>query len=409
MEPSASHRLRPVERVSNLIRRIRAIDPHAIDALAALALTVAALATLVGRASDDSTYRDVDFLAVALVLLQTLPLAARRVAPLGVLVVIDSAIDVHAALGYEMVQAGTFGSLIALYGVASLTDSRRGIVAALIMVPAFAIFFATNRQDFGAGGIASTCATWAAVWFLGTYIRIRGEQAEAAGERAAWLERDRDVRAREAVADERARIARELHDMVGHALNLIVIQAGGAQRVFESRPELARQSLASIESAGRQALSDMERMLEILRVAEGPDQVLSPQPGLRQVDSLAAHVSEAGLPVEVAVEGSPTELPSSVDLSAYRIVQEALTNSLKHAGASRAKVSIRYGPHSLELEVTDDGRGMSERGPSGDKEGRGLVGMRERVALFGGELSAGPMPEGGFRVLARLPLRSGAE
>jgi signal transduction histidine kinase len=398
-----------VERANDLIRRIRAIDPHAVDALVALALTAAALVTVIGRLNGEDEFRDNDFLGTALVLLQTLPLAARRVAPLGVLVVINSAIGVHAAFGYEMVQAGTSGSLIALYGAASLTDSRRGIVAALIMVPAFAIFFAANRQDFGAGEIASICGTWAAVWFLGTYIRIRGEQAEAAGERATWLERDRDVRAREAVADERARIARELHDMVGHALNLIVIQAGGAQRVFESRPELARQSLASIESAGRQALSDMERMLEILRVAEGPDQVLSPQPGLRQVDSLAAHVSEAGLPVEVAVEGSPTELPSSVDLSAYRIVQEALTNSLKHAGASRAKVSIRYGPHSLELEVTDDGRGMSERGPSGDKEGRGLVGMRERVALFGGELSAGPMPEGGFRVLARLPLRSGAE
>jgi signal transduction histidine kinase len=388
---------------------MRAIDPHAVDALVALALTVAALVTVIGRINGDDEFRNNDFLGTALVLLQTLPLAVRRVAPLGALVVINSAIGVHAAMGYEMVQAGTFGSLIALYGAASLTDSRRGIVAALIMVPAFAIFFATNRQEFGVGEIASICGTWAVGWFLGTYIRIRGEQAEAAGERADWLERDRDVRAREAVADERARIARELHDMVGHALNLIVIQAGGAQRVFESRPELARQSLASIESSGRQALSDMERMLEILRVAEGPDQVLSPQPGLRQVDSLAAHVSEAGLPVEVAVEGSPTELPSSVDLSAYRIVQEALTNSLKHAGASRAKVSIRYGPHSLELEVTDDGRGRSERGPSDEEGGRGLIGMRERVALFGGELSAGPMPEGGFRVLARLPLRSGTE
>jgi len=211
------------------------------------------------------------------------------------------------------------------------------------------------------------------------------------------------------VADERARIARELHDMVGHALNLIVIQAGGAQRAFESRPELARQSLASIESAGRQALSDMERMLGILRVAEGRDQTLSPQPGLSQIDSLAAQVSEAGLPVEVSVEGRPAELPSSVDLSAYRIVQEALTNSLKHAGASRARVAIRYLPDSLDLEVTDDGRGVSERGPSGDKEGRGLVGMRERVALFGGELSVGPLPEGGYRVHARLPLRSATE
>ena len=406
MEPSASHRLRPVERASDLIRRIRVIDPHAIDALVALALTVAALVIVVGRINGDDEFRDNDFLGTALVLLQTLPLAMRRVAPLSVLVVINSAIDVHAAIGYEMVQAGTFGSLIALYGAASLADSRRATVAALIMVPAFAIFFATNRQDFGVGEIASTCATWAAGWFLGTYIRIRGEQAEAAGERAAWLERDRDVRAREAVADERARIARELHDMVGHALNLIVIQAGGAQRVFESRPELARQSLASIESAGRQALSDMERMLEILRATEGGDQTLSPQPGLSQIDSLAAHVSGAGLPVEVTVEGSPAELPSSIDLSAYRIIQEALTNSLKHAGASRAKVAIRYRPDSLELEVTDDGRGVSGRGPGGEEGGRGLIGMRERVALFGGELSVGPMPEGGYRVHARLPLRS---
>ena len=200
MEPSASHRLRPVERVADLIRRIRAIDPHAVDALVALALTVAALVIVVGRINGDDEFRDNDFLGTALVLLQTLPLAMRRVAPLGALVVIDSAIDVHAALGYEMVQAGTFGSLIALYGAASLTDSRRGIVAALIMVPAFAIFFATNRQDFGVGEIASICGTWAAGWFMGTYIRIRGEQAEAASERAAWLERDRDVRAREAVA-----------------------------------------------------------------------------------------------------------------------------------------------------------------------------------------------------------------
>jgi signal transduction histidine kinase len=150
-------------------------------------------------------------------------------------------------------------------------------------------------------------------------------------------------------------------------------------------------------------------MLGILRVAEGRDQTLSPQPGLSQIDSLAAHVSEAGLPVEVTVEGSPAELPSSMNLSAYRIVQEALTNSLKHAGASRAKVAIRYSPDSLDLEVTDDGRGVSGRGPSGEEGGRGLIGMRERVALFGGELSVGLMPEGGYRVHARLPLRSAAE
>jgi signal transduction histidine kinase len=147
----------------------------------------------------------------------------------------------------------------------------------------------------------------------------------------------------------------------------------------------------------------MERMVGILRTSEEDDKALSPQPGLGQVDSLAAQVSEAGLPVEVAVEGRRTELPPSVDLSAYRIIQEALTNSLKHAAATSAKVSIRYGASALELEITDDGRGVS--GPAwGDQRGRGLIGMRERVVLFGGELSVGPRPQGGFRVYARLPL-----
>lgn len=389
--------------------RIRAIDPHAIDGLVALALTVAALVIVIGQTGDDNGFRANDILGTALVLLQTLPLAVRRVAPLGVLVVISAAIDAHAAIGYEIVQFGTFSSLVALYGAASLTDSRRGTLAALITAAALATFFATNREEFTWVDVAATSGTWAMAWFLGIYVRSRGEQAEAAGERATWLERDRDVRAREAVADERARIARELHDIVGHALNLVVIQAAGAQRVIESRPQLARESLASIESAGRQALSDMERMLGILRATEEGRQALSPQPGLRQVDSLAAQVSEAGLPVEVTVEGSPLDLPASVDLSAYRIVQEALTNSLKHSGASRARVAIRYGPNGLDLEVTDDGRGSSGRAPSGDERGRGLVGMRERVALFGGELSVGPMPQGGYRVQARLPLRSGAE
>jgi signal transduction histidine kinase len=403
MGPSASSGIAPVERVRDLIRRLRSLDPHAFDALVALAFTAAALWTLIDRVDGDGEFRHNDFLGTALVLAQTLPLAVRRVFPLGTLIVIGSAIVVHSAIGYEMVEAGTFSSLIALYGVASLADNRRGILAALIIAPAMAIFFVTNRQDFGVVEIATTYGTWTAAWVLGTYVRVRGEQAEAAEERAAWLHRDREVRAREAVADERARIARELHDIVGHALNLIVIQAGGAQRVFESKPGRARESLASIERAGREALSDMERMVGILRTSEEDDKALSPQPGLGQVDSLAAQVSEAGLPVEVAVEGRRTELPPSVDLSAYRIIQEALTNSLKHAAATSAKVSIRYGASALELEITDDGRGVS--GPAwGDQRGRGLIGMRERVVLFGGELSVGPRPQGGFRVYARLPL-----
>jgi signal transduction histidine kinase len=362
---------------------------------------------LAGLASK-MPFRGTDVLGTALVLLQTLPLAVRRIAPLGVLVVISAAIAAHAAAGYETVQAGTFSSLVAVYGATSLTDERRSFLAAGITAAAIAVFFATNRGDFGAVDTAATSGTWAMAWFLGTYVRIRGEQAEAVGERAASLERDHDIRAREAVANERARMARELHDIVGHALNVIVIQAGGAQRAFESKPQVARDALVSIESAGREALFDMERMLGVLRAAEGDHPALGPQPGLRQLDSLAAQVTEAGLPVEVIVEGSQPELPASVDLSAYRIVQEALTNSLKHSRASRAKVAIRYRPDSLEVEVTDDGRGSPEGGTATHEGGRGLLGMRERVALFGGELSVGPAPMGGYRVQARLPFKSAA-
>ena len=214
------------------------------------------------------------------------------------------------------------------------------------------------------------------------------------------------AKANEAVAEERARIARELHDVVGHGLNLIVVQAGGAQRVFDSRPEVVRESLGSIEATGRQALTDMERMLGMLRETAGGEAGLSPQPGLSQVGALADQVAQAGLAVEVQVEGTPVALPPSIDLTAYRIIQEALTNTLKHAGrTAKATISIRHGPRDLELEIIDDGRGVtSDAGGPASGGGRGLIGMRERVALFGGELSAGQRPEGGFRVRARLPL-----
>lgn len=393
-------------RAGDLIARVRAIDPHAVDALVALAFTVAALGTAADRIGEHNEFRQVDVPGVALLLLQTLPLAVRRVAPLGVLAVICLAIVAYSAAGYQVVQAGTYSSLLAVYGVASLTDTRRGIVGAAIIAAALASFFATTRDDFGSVSIAITSGTWAVGWFVGTYVRIRGEQAEAAGALVDRLEREQEVRAREAVADERARMARELHDIVGHALNLIVIQAAGARRVLESKPEIARDSLESIESVGREALSDMERMLGVMRAAGQGEPDLGPQPGLQQLDSLAAQVSEAGLLVEVTVEGRRSDLPASVELSAYRIVQESLTNALKHSHGTRARVSIRYGPGALDIEIVDDGRGLTGQKAQSDRDGRGLIGMRERVAVFGGELTAGPMPAGGYRVRARLPLKS---
>jgi len=404
MEPRAAGGLPAPAAKRDAARSIASIDPHAIDAVIALALTAAALAILLARHGGDGTFRANDFLGTALVLLQTLPLAARRVYPLGVSVVIAIAIGLHAAIGYEMVQAGTFASLVATYGVASLCEMRRALAGAAVAAAAIIVFFATYRGDFSAIESLSTAGTWALAWCFGVFVRMRGEQAEAAGEHAAALERDHDLRARAAVADERARMARELHDIVGHALNVIVIQAGGAQRALDSRPHVARDALNSIEAAGREALSDMERMLGVLRAAGDAAPALGPQPGLAQVDALATQVSDAGLAVDVVREGTPREFAASLELSAYRIVQEALTNALKHAAASRARVVLRYGADALEVEVTDDGVGARARG-AGARGGRGLAGMHERVALFDGELEAGPAPGRGYRVWARLPAR----
>jgi signal transduction histidine kinase len=385
------------------------VNAHALDAAIALAFTAGALWTVADRVGAEDDFRSDDVFGIALLLLQTLPIAARSVAPITALTVSVAAISVHIAAGYEGVPAGTFAALVILYSAASLTDMRRALLAAAITVAGITIYFTTDRGDPGPTAAVTTYATYAASWGLGLYARSRREYTDIVEERARLLEREREVRAREAVADERARIARELHDIVGHALNLIVVQSGGAQRVFASKPEAARDALASIETTGRDALTDVERMLGILRASEDGDDSLNPQPGLSQVQELAARVTEAGLPVDIAVHGTPVALPPSVDLSAYRIIQEALTNALKHAGPTRASVEIRHAADGVELEITDDGRGAAGDGMADASGGRGLIGMRERVALFGGDLSFGPRPEGGFRVHVRLPLRGDPE
>ena len=196
----------------------------------------------------------------------------------------------------------------------------------------------------------------------GSVFRIRRSHAAAVERRAEVLEQDSEARAREAVADERARITQELHDIIGHTLNLIVVQAGAARAVFKSRPDQALESLDSIEITARQSLSDIERMLGILRPREAEAAPYDPQPGLEQVDRLAEQFTDVGLPVEVNVEGEPHKLPTSLDLSAYRIVQEALTNALKHAGPARARVAISYLADRLELDIVDDGQGSGDDG-----------------------------------------------
>ena len=250
----------------------------------------------------------------------------------------------------------------------------------------------------------------AGAWILGTVLRTRRARVTDLENRAARLERERELEARRAVAEERLRIARELHDVVAHNLSVVVVQAQAVQRLLDRDVERAREVVASIEGTGREALDEMRQLLGVLRDspdgADGPDGPFGPQPGLEQLAELLDQVRAAGLPVTLRVEGRARRLPAAVDLSAYRIVQEALTNALKHAGQARADVVVRYGEGELDVRVADDGRGAaagidSARLPG---SGHGLVGMRERVALFGGELAIGPRPGGGFEVRARLPL-----
>jgi signal transduction histidine kinase len=217
--------------------------------------------------------------------------------------------------------------------------------------------------------------------------------------RARIAERERDVAAREAVVEERARIARELHDVIAHHVSMIVVQAGAERRVLTDGNASTREVLESVEQTGRGALTEMRRLLGMLR--GDANEPLAPQPGLDAVPTLVGQLREAGLPVELRVDGERRELPVGIELSAYRIVQEALTNALKHAGDARATVHVRYETDSLELEIADNGAG---NGPRADGGGHGLVGMRERVALYGGRFDARPDPRGGFVVRVRLPI-----
>jgi signal transduction histidine kinase len=236
-------------------------------------------------------------------------------------------------------------------------------------------------------------------WVAGFALRERSEQAEAAELRAAQAERERETAARIAVAEERARIARELHDIVAHAVSVMVLHVGAVRHNLPDSLAGDRDALRDVERAGRTALTEMRRLLAAMR-SDGDEVELLPQPGLDRLDSLLAEVGRAGLPVRLHVEGEPVALPRGVDLSAYRIVQEGLTNALRHASATDADVLMRYRPDQLEIEVRDNGRGPETT----DGLGHGLVGIRERVKIYGGEMSAGSANGGGFVLTTRLPL-----
>ena len=293
--------------------------------------------------------------------------------------------------------------LVVSYSVAVYGEGRRAVVVAAVAFAAEILTIDVPRFLMGinAGDIVPAWVLYVMFWFIGRTIRQRRLQAEHLEDLAARLEREREEKARVAVAEERSRISRELHDVIAHSVSVMVVQAQAAQRLLEGEQNAPRQALSSIETTGRQALTEMRRLLGILRRTDA-ELALAPQPGLRYLDALIEQVREAGLPTELRVEGEVRPLPPGVDLSAYRIVQEALTNALKHAGPARARVEIHYENDELELEVTDDGPGTGRGGGAG----QGLVGMRERVALYGGVLESGKRDDGGYLVRARLPLDS---
>jgi signal transduction histidine kinase len=269
----------------------------------------------------------------------------------------------------------------------------------LLIVVGSALIIVYNDPGQSDGDFVFIPAVFALAWLAGFALRERGAEAAAAEKRAQEAEREREAAARVATAEERARIARELHDVVAHAVSVMVLQVGAVRHKLRDLPAEDSEALADVERAGRTALAEMRRLLGAMR-EHGSEAELEPQPGLADLDALVARVRSAGLPVRLDVEGEPVPLPRTLDLSAYRIVQEALTNVLKHAGATHAEVLVRHRPDALQLEIRDDGRGPV----NGGSPGHGLVGIRERVKLYGGEMNAGPVNGGGFLLRASLRL-----
>jgi signal transduction histidine kinase len=376
-----------------------AAGPWVLDGLLAVAAAGFGVLTLASVLPFDPG--DPRAVAAYLLLLgHTLPLALRRRFPVPVLAWALATGLAFASLRLNLVSLG-LAVLVYVYTVASRCPRRvslAGLAATVAML--LAVFLVRPRAIGDRGTLVIDCLIVAAAWWLGDGTRRRQDAIRTARERAAELERAREELARRAVVEERLRIARELHDVVAHSMSIIAVQSGVGAHVLDSQPEEARRALTAIEVTSRQALTEMRRLLGVLRQEAEPSGSLAPVPGLAEVDALAAEVARAGARVEVRIEGTRPELPLGLDLSAYRIVQEALTNVVRHAGPATARVRIRYAPDSVDVEVVDDGRGGDPR--PGD--GHGIAGMRERASLYGGTLHAGPQAGGGFRVAARLPV-----
>jgi signal transduction histidine kinase len=377
-------------------RRPRGRRSFAFDLALALLATAAELAQVIGATGTPRAP------ALVLAVVAGGGLVLRRTAPLAVLATTLAATVAIVALGEDPSGATV---LIALYTTAALCELRVSLVALAATAATAATLSALTVDAPGREASATSGAIIAAglsvgIWALGAYAQTRRRYVRELQQRAAAAEREREQLARIAVHEERASIARELHDIVAHSVSVMLVGVRGARDVLRSAPETAEETLARVERSGEQSLAELRRILALLRE---PQQTAEsrPQPSLAELDELVASYRDAGLPVRLEVIGEPLRLPGGVELSVYRIVQEALTNTLKHADPSNVTVTLAFRDARLELEVVDDGTPTT---PGSATTGQGIIGMRERVALLGGELQTGPREGGGFRVVAQLPL-----
>jgi len=393
-------------------RRLLRAHPQVADLLLALLLLAVGVPQLVLAELPEThaeRLAEPDARNVAIVVATTLALTWRRRAPTAVLLWTTGGELTLAALGYLPSSADVGAFLVSIYTVAAHRGLARSALGGLVAFAAFNVMLLLHESGISLMDYITDGALLAGMWALGRNLRLRRAYLAELEDRAERLERARGTGARAARMEERSRIARELHDVVAHHVSVMTVQAGAARRILDRNPESAREAMTTIEEVGRTALSEMRRIVGVLRTERDPEQAggeLSPQPGVADLGELVEHVRETGLAVQLWIEGEARPLSPGVDLAAFRLVQEALTNTLKHAGPqARAWVRLRYTETDLTVEVEDNGRGAQTL-LSGDRDrpGHGLVGMYERVALYGGELRIGPRVGGGFGVRARFPL-----
>lgn len=381
------------------------LDPRLLDAAITLVFLVVVQIDIWGPnwgdIGEESSFHGPLWLSSLVLCAGIVPLFWRRRVPLLSAVALAIAMSVEVTLVSPTAPfLGSFVPMLVIaYSLAAYeAEVRRALAGFAVLGTAVVIVTLSVPELRSIDQVPFEVACLSGAWLIGRFVHRLRSRAHALGRRAEDLERLRELEAREAVELERTRIARELHDVISHSVSLMGVQAAAAERVLERDPARAREPLLAIQETARDAVDELRRLLGVLRESEGQEG-LSPQPGLTALDSLAEQMRAAGLPVELRVEGRPNGLSPGIELSAYRIVQEALTNALRHAGGAPAEVVVRHLPRELEIEVADRGNGNGGNG----EVGHGLIGMRERVALYGGTIATGPEAGGGYRVRASLP------